>query len=140
MRSACEAQRERSLERKAQEPLLRPQSPEVTARDGDLLALPFLIRLAAPDGHPQPVRHLLHIGHGQGTAHISLHSLARFYERSGQREDAEVISAMTSALQIEPGDHQPGEEVQAGQWRGLIKWRAVADGCMAMWCARTWIA
>jgi hypothetical protein len=70
---------------------------------------------------------------------FSFHSLARFYERTGMRGDADVIAAMASALIFDPSECCPGDEVRIGNWRGVIKQRTTPQGDIQMWCARTWI-
>ena len=67
------------------------------------------------------------------------HSIARSYERTGCRSDAEVIGAMIKALTVEPKNHQIGEDVPVGSWRGTIKSRDVGEDQLLVWCARTWI-
>ena len=70
---------------------------------------------------------------------FSFHSLARFYERSGRVEDHEVISEMVKALVIEPKDHEVGDNVICGPWRGNILRRSVGnDDWVQLWNARTW--
>jgi len=68
---------------------------------------------------------------------FSMHSLARFYERSGFRDDADLIGAITLALNVEPKQHELGEDVSVGNWRGLIKRAPVGDDHILVWCART---
>ena len=70
---------------------------------------------------------------------FSLHSLARFYERSGKFQDADVKLAMASALAFNPAECSLGDDVPIGNWRGVIKQRTTNQGVIQMWCARTWI-
>jgi hypothetical protein len=66
----------------------------------------------------------------------NMHSLARFYERTGTRSDSHVIMAMTDALVFDPADCHLGDEVRVGNWRGIIKQNSTVDGEVQMWCAR----
>jgi hypothetical protein len=70
---------------------------------------------------------------------FSFHSLARFYERSGARDDRDVIAAMASALVFDPAECRLGEEVPVGNWRGIVKQREKGSDTVQMWCARTWL-
>ena len=70
---------------------------------------------------------------------FSAHSLMRFYERSGLKQDADAISAMASVLVFDPTDVRLGDEVALQGWRGVVKQRATPQGYLKLWCARTWL-
>jgi hypothetical protein len=75
---------------------------------------------------------------------FSLHAIGRWYQRSGLRDDADLLAALTAALAIVPADHFTGADLPVatlhGHWRGRIKQRTHADGNItARWCARTWV-
>lgn len=70
---------------------------------------------------------------------FSLHSIARFYERSGYRADRDLYLDMVGALGIEPDRFPIGANIPLGNWRGDIHCRTLGEARMNMWCARTWI-
>jgi hypothetical protein len=70
---------------------------------------------------------------------FSWHALGRWYERSGLSDDANLIYAMASALQIDPAEHELGADLSVAGWRGSIVQREKNGHSLKLWASRTWI-
>lgn len=72
---------------------------------------------------------------------FSLHSLGRWYQRSGLRNDRDMLTTMAMALVVAPGDHAIGTDLPVttdrGHWRGTVKYCERAGNQAPLWCART---